>query len=516
MSWNYNTSLNRVQAHLDGMGEIEIEKLVRDADLQSLLSETCCREIFGAHVYVDVPNFSDLATMTAQGDDYRRVIQALHLYEREVARIVEGENVFDGVRIHFQGAKLHALFFRPIDNSLEIATRAVLLQMVLRHFVHCVFNPEFPKLPNLSVSGGADIGNAIGTKNGHSGDRELLFLGAPANYAAKILTGTDALRITDAVYTALPESLKPYFTGMEDDRLNVVVYEMDSIPLEEMDALLEEHGIEWDSDASLQRLKDDKAIYPLNQIEYSDAEVLIDMDSLGITNNKRVEAASVFGDVSGFTAYIDKAKTEEERKTSLRVLHAIRKEMAAIVKHDFDGIRVQFQGDRVQALFHLPKGDEKRIAARAVDTAIALQSSMELVIKPLLPEAKALGMAVGSSIGTTFVSKLGTRGHRDRICMGDAVEDAATYQEGSAGGEIAVPSHIHEHLEEELQKLFVWSRDRGLYIATNLTQDKVERARKAGLFKQTVYVASGLGGAQVTNQPSTGSRSFVPSSSFAE
>jgi class 3 adenylate cyclase len=185
MSWNYDTSLNRVQKHLDDMGEIEIEKLVRDADLNSLLSETKCRDIFGAHVYVDVPNFADLATLTAEGDDYRRVIQAVHLYEREVARIVEGADVFDGVRIHFQGTKLHALFFRPIDNAEEIATRAVLLQMVLRHFVRCVFNPEFPKLPNLSVSGGADIGAAIGTKNGHKGDRELLFLGAPANYVPR-------------------------------------------------------------------------------------------------------------------------------------------------------------------------------------------------------------------------------------------------------------------------------------------------------------------------------------------
>ena len=516
MSWNYDTSLNRVQNHLDGMGEIEVEKLVRDADLNSLLSETTCRDIFGAHVYADVPNFADLATMTAEGEDYRRIIQALHIYEREVARIVEGEDIFDGVRIHFQGAKLHALFFRPIDDAEEIATRAVLLQMVLRHFLCCVFNPEFPKLPNLSVSGGADLGSAIGTKNGHKGDRELLFLGAPANYAAKILTGTDTLRVTAAIYEALPETLQDYFTAVEDDRLDVVVYEINGISTEEMDQLLADHGIDWDRAASLQRLRDDKLVYPLNRIEYSDAEVLIDIDSLGITNNKRVLAASVFGDVSGFTAYIDGTVGENDEESALRVLHAIRKEMSAIVRHDFSGIRVQFQGDRVQALFHMPKGDEKRIAVRAVDTAIALQSAMELVIKKLLPEAKELGMAVGISIGTTLVSKLGTRGHRDRICIGDVVEEAARYQEGCAGGEIAVPESVREHLEEALQKLFVWNSDRGLYVGTNLTQDKVERAQKAALFKQPVYVASGLAGVRVTSQPTVGSRSFVPSSSFGE
>jgi len=515
MSWNYNTSLSRVQAHLDTMGEIEVEKLVRDADLHSLLSETCCRKIYGAHVYVDVPNFSDLATLTAEGEEYRRVIQGLHLYEREVARIVEDGSIFDGVRVHFQGAKLHALFFRPIDDSAEIAARAVLLQMVLRHFVRYIFNSEFPKLPSLSLSGGADLGSAIGTKNGHRGDRELLFLGAPANYAAKILTGVDDARVTEPLYEALPETLQSYFTATTDDRYNARVYELESIPIEDLEALLEEHGIKWDRAASQQRLKDDKATYPLNQIEYSDADVLIDIDSLGITNNKRVLAASGFGDVSGFTAYIDKAEDQDALKTALRVLHAIRKEMASVVKHDFDGVRVQYQGDRVQALFHLPKRDDEEIVKRAVDCAIGLQSSMELVIKKLLPEAAELAMAVGVSAGETLVSKLGTHGHRDRICVGDSVEEAARHQEGSSGGEIAIPTDVHSHLDEALQKLFVWNSNRGLYIGANITQEKVERARKAGLFEQTVFVTSSAAGAQVSSHATAGSRSFVPSRSYA-
>jgi hypothetical protein len=58
MSWSYDESLERIGKHLDNMGEIEIEKLVRGADLETLLTETCCREIHGAHVYVDVSNFA--------------------------------------------------------------------------------------------------------------------------------------------------------------------------------------------------------------------------------------------------------------------------------------------------------------------------------------------------------------------------------------------------------------------------------------------------------------------------
>jgi hypothetical protein len=111
---------------------------------------------------------------------------------------------------------------------------------------------------------------------------------------------------------------------------------------------------------------------------------------------------------------------------------------------------------------------------------------------------------------------LGTHGHRDRICIGESVEDAATYQEGSAGGEITIPANVHLHLDEDVQKLFVWNADRKLYIATNLTQDKVERARKAGMFKQTIHIASGVQGAYVGSLAAAGSRSFVPSRSFAE
>jgi hypothetical protein len=73
MSWNYDTSTNRVDHHLKNMGEISVEKLVREANLHDLLSETCCREIYGAHVYIDVPNFADLATTVSDGDDYKRV-----------------------------------------------------------------------------------------------------------------------------------------------------------------------------------------------------------------------------------------------------------------------------------------------------------------------------------------------------------------------------------------------------------------------------------------------------------
>ncbi len=370
-------------------------------------------------------------------DDYKRLIQGVHIYQREVSRIVEHSAMFDGLRVHFQGAKLHALFYRPIDDAQELATRAVLLQLVLKDFVRSVFNPAFPHYDDFAIAGGSDIGDAIGTKNGTRGDRELLFLGAPANHAAKIINDAGQLRLTTNVYEALPADLQQLCRNVDTD-----VYQIAAVSWADLDELLRVYDITWDREASAARVKADKQAFPLQNIEYSSADVLIDLDNLSICNNKRVLGASLFADVSGFTRYIDAAATEEEQRSALRVFHAIRKEMSQVIRSDFAGLRIQFQGDRAQGLFHLPKDDAAIIATHAVETAIGAQSSMEKTLKELVPEAANLKLAVGVDLGTTLVSKLGARAQRDRICLGEAVERAAECEEECEGGQIGITRDV--------------------------------------------------------------------------
>ena len=171
------------------------------------------------------------------------LIQGMHIYQRAVTQIVRD---FDGLCIHFQGSKLHALFYRsgrrgplyhPANIGRKLATQAMLFQLALKDFVQTIFNQSFPY--DFTVAGGTDLGN-----------------------------------------------------------------------------------------------------------------------KLSIGNNKLVLAVSIFADVSGLTRYIDAAKSERDKQTALRVFHAIRKEMAVVIKSDYHGLRVQYQGDRVQGLFHLPEGTD--------------------------------------------------------------------------------------------------------------------------------------------------------------
>lgn len=515
MAWDYTRSEERIKKHLDTLGEITIEKLVRDADLDGLLSETNCREIYGAHVYVQVTNLARLASAGYYAaDDYKRLIQGLHIYQREVSRIVERSDIFDAERIHFQGAKLHALVFRPIDDGETLATRAVLLQLVMNDFVTAVFNPAFPHYDDFVIAGGADLGSAIGTRNGMRADRELLFLGAPANHAAKIIGSAGQFRLTARIYEALPAELQDLCAVVDDD-----TYQLSAVSQADLDALLVEYGVAWDREASAERVAADKRAFPLSGINYSAAEVLIDLDSLSIHQNKRVLAASLFGDVSGFTKYIDAAETPEEQRAALRVFHAIRREMARVVKDDYNGLRVQYQGDRVQGLFHMPKDDAAAIVPEAIGAAVGLQSSMAYTLRAALtPDADDLTLAVGIDIGRTLVTKLGTRAHRDRICLGGAVEEAARCEERSEGGQIGITTAVRDELAEDLRDNFTWSSAARCYIASELTAEKAERAvRAATLYRPgtPAYLRPTAAGLVITERETSDARKFTPSRSYA-
>ncbi|MDB5071409.1 MAG: hypothetical protein JWM87_2520 [Candidatus Eremiobacteraeota bacterium] len=506
MGWTKPKSEKRIKDHLDGMGEIEIKPLEREVnDLSDVLSETKCREIPSLHMYGDISNFSDLASgdPSTAPRQYRKLIRATHVYQRVVSGLVE--ETFGGVRVHFQGPRLHALFYRPTDEK-ERARKGVLLQLTLADFVEHVFNPGFTDLNDLVIRSGSDIGTVIGTKNGVGGDREMLFVGEAANQAAKIISANETHYLTKTVHDLLSDDLQAECWAV-GDRYRI------SASKETLDSLLAADGINYDRETLTKLVKDERDAIDLDKIEYSDAYVRINFRTLGVYDNKRVEGATIFADLSGFTAYVAAATTEQEKKKRLRVFAAIRKELAKVAKDDYDGVRVQYQGDRVQVLLHLPKGDTGSIAENAVKIALAMQSSMEVTLKAALPEADELSLAIGIDLGWTLASLYGTRGQRDRMCLGEAVDVAAQIEDASAGGETAVSKRMYDALSESTRKLFPKSGSR--YVAKGKLLDDYDRAQESNKYAAPeVYL--NLGAASSVSATSTlGSIPVTPSRSHA-
>ncbi len=139
----------------------------------------------------------------------------------------------------------------------------------------------------------------------------------------------------------------------------------------------------------------------------------------------------------------------------------------------------------MQALFHLPTDKKYAIANKAVEAAAGLQSSMECTLKSCLPEASSLGLAVGIDLDVTLVSKIGTRGQRDRICIGSGVENAASSQERSNAGEISITTrtyaaHFHADRIERLARAAAYSASAPVYVHTSKKNVLVDREGSGG------------------------------------
>ncbi len=510
MSWNQKRSTERVERDLDNLPEIEVKKLERDADLESLLSPSVCREIYGAHAYIDVANFSSITALGDTEDSLKALVKALHIYQRGLAWIVE--TVFDGVRVHFQGARLHLLFYRPVDDAAAITAKAVLLSLTVRDFVRYVFNPAFPEFVNLAVCAGIDVGDVIGTQNGMRGDRELLFVGAAANEAAKILDS--GLRLTSRVYEQLSAQLQGYCELADADR---GIYRLTGVGKGDLDNLLEDHDIAWNRKTAEDRVAADIEQFEINEITFSSAIEPIDFETLSIKRNKKALAASLYADVTGFTAYVAAAQTEEAKLKALEAFHVMRSEFTRVATHDMEGVRVQFQGDRMQVLVHLPDGNAQEIARNATDLAIWLQSAMEMVVRKVVPGTESLHIAVGVAIGEIVATKLGARGQRDRIVIGTSVLEAAGNEERTEARQIGISKAIYDQLLDDVQPHFAWSPAAKCYVASDLTVTTQERKKEAAKYANVgaaLSVSSTGSTFRVTREEVRGATSVVPTKSF--
>jgi class 3 adenylate cyclase len=205
-----------------------------------------------------------------------------------------------------------------------------------------------------------------------------------------------------------------------------------------------------------------------------DASAKIDKAKLGLSNSKRVEAVSLFADVDGFTAYIEDADASGTLPEAVRAYHVIRSEMRNTAVTDFDALRIQYQGDRMQALAYLPINDTDAAALTAVRTAAALNSVTTHVLSEVIGAA-AKPIAIGLAAGTVLVSKLGQYGDRDVVSLGWSTAEAARIQEALEGGQIGIDAELRRRLPEWLQRIFVWEQSPRAYVAKDLTLDELDR-----------------------------------------
>jgi len=235
---------------------------------------------------------------------------------------------------------------------------------------------------------------------------------------------------------------------------------------------------------------------PLDDILIEEARERIDLDRLGRKHAKVCTGATLFVDIDGYTRLVDSlANKVEDLARAVQLLHLFRYELREVTQSDFEAVTVQHQGDRLQALLHLPSDDEELMKDRAVELAISYNSSVEEVLNKYYQNDGALHVAIGCDVGKVLVSRLGVRGDLDATCIGRSVLRAESLQIGFKGRDIAVTQDLQKAVKDEsISRFFEYDRVADAYVAKGLTWTTVEDAEHANAYKSAsavVYTSAG-------------------------
>ena len=369
----------------------------------------------GVHVYANLIDFNDVLTEAGRETpaSHQRALEFLHAHYRACDELIDE---FDMQRVDFHGSRLHAVVLTPdgADAEGDRVRVAVAFAAAFREMVERLGNDH----PNFktSVCIGIDSGPAVAIDSGRRDEREPLFIGSPANYAAKLADGdVEGLNLSNRAATALGQNADPFngkvvltedverrYLGQDVVTANVrrSVNERLEKAYAAVTANFEMRKSDGGGDGVFHFHHKEP---PLKDIDYANHPP---------SNAIRMDLASIFADVDNFTAYIDGAITSGRIAEAVANLHVIRAEMGAVLRDDFGGRKVRYIGDCIHGL--LAEGDKAKTDAMAtmkssVSAAAGLRSSFELC-REMLPGTENLGLAIGIEFGSTPICRLGLRG----------------------------------------------------------------------------------------------------------
>lgn len=500
MNWDFQRSKERLAKEWARIQEagLNIQRLTREMDLANL-SPTDARIVHGAHIYCHFANFSDLIdSPLMRRDDFKRLHRLMHIIRVEQRFTLQ--QIFDGDKIQVQGPKFHGLLYKPYEDDSNLAWKSILAAIALNLISRDAVPALFPEYPRLNPVSGVSIGDCLVANIGPRNERELISVGAAANYAAKILDSNRALTISPELWSNLSKERRAIFLDFDG------VYTLDQTAIGNLQKLLYDEGYAWSAEDSAGRMAATRDSLPLGEISSSEAQVRIEFELLGPKTIKTCSGASLFVDIDGYTAAIDSLLEDEERLgEALQWLHLFRYEMRNVTV-DRDAVPVQHQGDRLQALTHLPSNDFAAASRRAVDLCIDYNSSMEEILNEYHAEIGKLHVAIGASFGTTVAIRSGVRGDMDAGCMSKAVGAAERMQVASSGGEISISSSLFEVLDDEvIRDQFKLNEAESCYVAKDLTWTRISDLRKTrnygakksvGFDRSTSGIVFGIGTSQ--------------------
>ena len=481
-TWNKDRASERIDARIAevALDKIEIKDYVRDTNLSNLPRNLAYR-LDGVHLYADILNLSDMLHVTeVEGETcHRRTLRFLNLHYRAVHRILRR---VDAMFVDFHNQRLHSVIAKPYDSESNRVSRAVAIAQLIIDVL--ARTGEDADHPAAEVRVGIDTGKALAVTNGRRGHREPLFLGEPANHAAKRAGGGPAsgIYLTNTARMAI---------GLAE----VTAEDATALTQEDVTACQDSATLGVTANEIVTEWADDLNANPIGSFEFSGHTPpfnTLDIESLSVKNSRRQNAATMYADLDGFTAYVtDNIESDEDAKHVVRTLHVLRSELDAVLHTDFAGRKVRFIGDCVHGLAvegtAQTTNDTETISNVAL-CAAGMRSSFALAIAKLKEagtDASSLGLAIGFEYGPMTITRLGIKGELVRCSVSRGVLTAESEQCRCAGDETAIGAKAYATASDAVRTLFGSDRKRaGLDYDTAIAEmsakgDDAARAAKA-------------------------------------
>jgi class 3 adenylate cyclase len=431
-----------------------------------------------ACISADILNLKDMLQVTdVEGETcHKRTLRFLNLHYRAVHRII---GRVDSMLVDFHNQRLHSVFAKPYDNEAKrvhraVATGRLIIDVLAR-------TGEDADHPSAKVRVGIDTGKALAVNNGRRGHREPLFLGEAANHAAKRAGGGTAtgIYLTNEARKAI---------GLKE------AANVDTTPLSaaEIEISQKEAKLAVTADQIVNEWTDDLKNNPIGTFEFKGHTppfATLDIEDLSVNNSRRQEAATVYGDLDGFTTYVgSNIGTDAGAKHVVRTLHVLRAELDAVLHEDFKGRKVRFIGDCVHGL--LAEGtaqttEVEETISNMTLCASAMRSSFDVALKRLKDkgtDASSLGLAVGFEYGPMTVTRLGMKGELIRCSVSRGVLAAESEQSRCAGTETAIGQIAYDKGNDAVRAIFGKTRKRSQLdydTAVNEMSAKNDKAARA-------------------------------------
>lgn len=481
-NWKKERAQQRIDKAIDALPvkDIQIKNYVRDADLGNLPRSVAYR-VYGVHLYADILNLDAMLNVTAiEGEMcHRRTLRFLNLHYRAVYRIIQR---VDSIFVDFHNQRLHTVFVKPYDDEKRRIHRSIATaQMIIDVLKQTGEDADHPA---AEVRCGIDTGSALAVNNGRRGHREPLFLGEPANHAAKRSGGGSD---TGIFLTNKAREVVGFAKVENEDKVALTSNEIaTSQEIANLDVTADQIVKEW---------KEDLETNPIGKFEFSGHTPpfsTLDFENLSVKNSRRQDAATVYADIDGFTAYVSaNIATDDTAKHVVRTLDVLRGELDAVLHADFSGRKVRFIGDCVHGLTvegTAQTTDAEETISNLTLCAGAMRSSFKLALDRLKSkgtEAGSLGLAIGFEYGPMTATRLGVRGQLVRCSVSRGVLAAESEQKRCTGRETAIGTMAYKSGSTAVQDLFGDTRKRAdLDYDSALNQlsnagDKAARVAKA-------------------------------------